>query len=267
MREYKFNISITEECNLRCPHCYTKSKKGSLTQEQVDIIVGNLDYGLTRVKIEGGEVYMQRDLFYHTIRKFREKFLNAEIRVNTNGVEFYDNEDTIIAEAERLWNLGVKRIRVSLDEFHAEGGADLEKVASIRRVLTKIGHPLEVRYMSLTQALAMGNAEDLPDSQKERRGCMNDPDCLVNPYFFTDIRGDLYTCCWRLIPPLGNLLKSRLKDLVENMDTLQRKLLSGKIASLATTPDLQRVLKEWGECMLCKAVFGRDEKKRHNPSI
>ena len=63
MKEYKFNISITEKCNLRCPHCYTRNKQGSLTREEVDIIIGNLEDGLTRVKIEGGEPYSERELF------------------------------------------------------------------------------------------------------------------------------------------------------------------------------------------------------------
>lgn len=261
MKEYKFNISITEECNLRCPHCYTRSKEGSLTPREVDTIVGNLDDGLTRVKIEGGEPYSERELFYHTIRRFRERFPDAEIRANSNGVAFYDSRESIIQEADMLYSLGVRKLRISLDKFHEDGGANLEKVASIKRVLDEINHPLETRYMSLTQALAIGNAEDLPEEQKEKRGCMNHPGCLDNPYFFTDIRGDLYTCCWRLIPPMGNLLKSKLRDLYENMSNMQRRLLSGDVRFLASNERLTGVLKDWGECMLCKAVFYNETKK------
>lgn len=261
MKEYKFNISITEKCNLRCPHCYTRNKKGSLTPKEVETIAGNLEDGMTRVKIEGGEVYCERELFYHTVGKFRERFPDAEIRVNTNGVAFYDTRETILEEADRLHALGVNRLRVSLDKFHEDGGADLEKVASIQRVLGEVSHPLEVKYMSLTQALAIGNAEDLPEEQKERRGCMNHPGCLDNPYFFTDIQGDLYTCCWRLIPPIGNLLRSKLGDLYRDMNDMQRRLLSGDVKFLASNESLTRVLKDWGECMLCKAVFYNEAKK------
>ena len=64
MKEYKFNISITEKCNLRCPHCYTRNKKGSLTTGEVDTIIGNLEDGLTRVKIEGGEPLSARSQLY-----------------------------------------------------------------------------------------------------------------------------------------------------------------------------------------------------------
>ncbi len=261
MKEYKFNISITERCNLRCPHCYTRNKQGSLTFSDVDIILENLEGRLSRVKIEGGEPYCERELFYYTIKKFREKFPKAEIRVNSNGVAFYKDRDTIIKEADVLYSLGVKRLRISLDEFHRDGGADLEKVSSIQSTLKEIEHPLEVRYMSLTQALAVGNAEDLLEEQKEKRNCMNHPKCLDNPYFFTDIKGNLYTCCWRLIPPIGNILRSKLKELYESMDEMQKKLLSGDVKFLATNSHLLEILNEWGECMLCKEVFQNDRRK------
>ena len=41
-------------------------------------------------------------------------------------------------------------------------------MASIQPILEEIKHPLDVKYMSLTQALAIGTAEDLPEEQKER---------------------------------------------------------------------------------------------------
>ncbi len=255
MREYKFNISITEKCSLHCPHCYTRNKKGSLTAAGVDTIIGNLEDGLTRVKIEGGEPYSERELFYYTIQQFRQRFPDAEIRANSNGVAFYKDKNTIIREADKLYSLGVRKLRISLDKFHEDGGADLEKVSSIKPILEEINHPIEVKYMSLTQALAIGIAEDLQEEQKEKRNCMNHPGCLDNPYFFTDIKGNLYTCCWRLIPPIGNLLKSRLRDLYDNMNEMQRRLLSGDVKFLATNSHLLKVSNDFGECMLCKEVF------------
>jgi len=261
MKEYKFNISITEKCNLRCTHCYTRNKEGSLTENNVDTIVGNLEDGLSRVKIEGGEPYCERDLFYYTIQRFRERFPQAEIRANSNGVAFYKDKDTILREADKLHSLGVRRLRISLDKFHEDGGADLGKVASIKPILESVNHPLDVGYMSLTQALAIGTAEDLPEEQKERRNCMNHPGCLENPYFFTDIKGNLYICCWRLIPPMGNLLHSRLGELVKGMDEMQKKILSGNVKFLETNAHLYRVSKEWGECMLCKEIFQDGKKK------
>jgi organic radical activating enzyme len=255
MKQYKFNISITEKCNLRCPHCYTRNKHGSLTNREVETIIGNLEEGLTRVKIEGGEPYSERELFYFTIQQFRKRFPEAEIRVNSNGVVFSKNRDMIIQEADKLYSLGVRKLRISLDRFHEEGGADLENVASILPILKEIKHPLEIKYMSLSQALAIGTAEDLPEEQKERRNCMNNPGCLENPYFFTDIKGNLYTCCWRLVPPLGNLLQSRLSDLYANMNEMQIKLLSGNVRFLARDSHLLKVAEDLGECMLCKEVF------------
>ncbi len=259
MKGYKFNISITEKCNLRCPHCYTRNKKGSLTKGQVNSIVNNLEEGIFRVKIEGGEPYSERELFYYTIRKFKERFGDSiEIRANTNGVAFYKDRETIIEEADRLYDMGVKRLRISLDEFHEKGGANLEKVKSIKTTLEEIQHPLEIRYMSLNQALAIGNAENLQEHQKEKRNCMNSPGCLETPYFFTDIKGDLYTCCWRLIPPMGNLLVSKIGNICENMDDLQKELLVGDLSQIVSTPHLKNIQKEKGDCMACKEVFRND---------
>jgi hypothetical protein len=213
MKGYKFNLSITEKCNLACPHCYTRNRTDSLRPEQINTIVENLADGCSRVKLEGGEAYCERELLYHTIRRFRERFPNAEIRINTNGVSFYDNKETILREADRLYSLGVRRIRLSLDKFHEEGGANLIKVASIKEILETQEHPLEVGFLSLAQAFAIGRAEDLPEEQKERVNCKNDQSCVENPYFFTDVHGNVYICGWKIIPPLGNLLKSRLIDL------------------------------------------------------
>ena len=104
--------------------------------------------------------------------------------------------------------------------------------------------------------------ENLPEEQKERRNCMNHSGCVDNPYFFTDIQGNLYTCCWRLIPPIGNLLKSKLIDIVNSMDEMQKKLLVGDVKFLATSQRALDILANWGECMLCKDTFCKDEKKQ-----
>jgi len=255
MKEYKFNISITEKCNLRCPHCYTRNTQDSLKTKDVDTIVGNLEEGMRRVKIEGGEPYCERELFYYTITKFRQRFPGAEIRANSNGVAFYKNKDSILKEADTLYSLGVTRLRISLDKFHEDGGADLDKVASIRTILEEMHHPLEIRHMSLDQAVAIGAAEDLPKEQQEKRNCLNSKDCLDLPYFFTNIKGELYTCGWKLIPPLGNILNSKLGDLCARMDETQKKLLAGDVKFLATNDYLLDILNSKGECMLCKEVF------------
>ncbi|MCU0642168.1 MAG: radical SAM protein [archaeon] len=256
MKEYRFNLNLTQKCNLRCPHCYNSNKKGSLTREQVDTIIGNLEDNLIRLKIEGGEVYCERELFYYTLRRFRDRFGKSfHLGVNTNGVAFYQSRDNVLQEADKLYNLGVNKIRISLDKFHEDGGADLEKVRSIKRFLDEVHHPLDVGYLSLTVAMPIGEAEKLLEHQKEKRDCMNGPDCLDNPYFFTDILGNLYTCCWRLVPPIGNILTARLGDIYKGMSKSDRKILAGEIKPFASTPQLQRILSEEGECRLCKEAF------------
>jgi len=260
MKEYDLVMILTEKCNLRCQHCYMEKSQNSLRKSDVDKILDHLPNNLARVSLEGGEVYCERDLLYYTIEKFRGKFgRNFNLRVLTNGVAFYDSPQTIIKEAGTLEELGADNIRVSLDEFHFVGGADERKLLSIGQILGEADHPLKVSYLSLDNAVAVGNAERLPEGKKQIRRCMNKSDCVDHPYLFTDINGNVYTCPWRITPPLGNLLEETLSNMYAEANELQQRILVGDISSIVGANEhfktIQRVK---GECMVCKEIFRRD---------
>ncbi|MBU2522996.1 MAG: 4Fe-4S cluster-binding domain-containing protein [Nanoarchaeota archaeon] len=261
MRGYNLCFVLTNKCNLRCPHCYQEDKNASLTEAQIGKIIENLDDCADRIDLEGGEVYCEREKFYSTIKLFRGRFGDhLSLRVNTNGVAFYENRETILKEADLLHSLGVDSLRISAGKFHSAGGADRDKTNLIEKVLEDEKHPLKVKYLNLSQAIAIGSAESLPESQQEKRACMNKPGCLEYPHFFSDVLGNVYTCTWRITPPIGNLLTEKLGSAFNRLEDIQKKILVGDVRSFAKDDYLKKVLDSRGECMLCKEVFKNENK-------
>ncbi len=257
MKKYDLLMVLTEKCNLNCSHCYQTKKKDSLNFAEVDKILDNLPKNLARVSLEGGEVYCEKNLLYYTIKEFRKHFgRDFTLRIETNGVAFYENEDIILKEADTLIKLGVDNLRISLDEFHFMGGANKKKLLAISAVLKNKNHPLKVKYLSLDQAVAIGNAENLPNNKKQVRACMNRPNCTDHPYFFTDVLGNVYTCPWRMIPKIGNLKENKLIEMINNLDHIQQNILVGNIEALIHgNEELQEIKETKGECMVCKEIF------------
>ncbi len=263
IKDYSLCAVLTEKCDLNCPHCYQLEKDASLTGDEVSSIVDNLSRGLNRLVITGGEVYEERGLLYSFIEKARKKFPrgNGTIRVETNATYFYDTDEDILKEADTLFELGADEMKISRDEFHVLGGADMNRLDRVIQLLNGSNHPLRIKYLSLDNAVAVGNAEYLDASQKQARKCMNTLNSGDHPYFFTDVKGDLYTCTWKITPPLGNLITTPLSELVTRLSIpIQQNLLVGNIEDVALErgmekSTLKRMSKEEGECMVCKRLF------------
>jgi len=256
MKTYDLLMILTEKCNLLCPHCYMVDKTRSLSRESRDLFVSNLAPNPARISLEGGEIYCEKDLLYSTIKLLRNKFgKDFTLRLETNGVAFYKNRDSILEEADRLVKLGVDKIRVSLDDFHVQGGADRKKLISIAKVLEEESHQLKVSYLSLNNAVAVGNAENLPKELKQVRKCMNKPSSQEHPFFFTDILGEVYLCPWRITPSLGNLSKQNLSEMFTQRDYIQSNILTGNIPKLSDETEIVEIRDKQGDCMVCKQLF------------
>ena len=112
----------TNDCNLRCSHCYHnreseehanhKQGKGLMSLEEVISMIDDLNDTakrwdmLPRFQISGGEPLMRKDLFLilgHTQRS------EIETRLLTNG--------TLITseKAKELYRLGIQRLQISID--------------------------------------------------------------------------------------------------------------------------------------------------------
>ena len=103
--------NVGRRCNLRCVHCYSRSRDekyaGELTTEEGMALVDDLsDYGVPVLLFSGGEPLMRPDIF-ELIRRARERGMRAVL--STNG--------TLIdaGTAARLRDFGLSYVGVSLD--------------------------------------------------------------------------------------------------------------------------------------------------------
>lgn len=142
------NLSITERCNLECPHCYSSagrsaSNKRELgTQEIIRLLDQYSEVGrgreTTDIAITGGEPFLRSDLIEilrHCI-DLQEKGLFTRVMLNTNGVN-------VNAESARfLASTGV-HIAVSVDGSKPATHEIIRGKGTFRRTLRGIRELVE----------------------------------------------------------------------------------------------------------------------------
>ena len=266
---YRISIMLTEACNLQCSHCYMNANRNgkTLSTDEIDTLINNLPDNCLRISITGGEPYMCKDKLYYILRKIREKF-NAntcELRVETNGAFFYQTEDTIVNEVNNLINLGVNTLRLSDDEFHVQGGLDIDKLRNIEKVVNK--HKLNIVVSTLYQenAVAFGRAKALKSDKLDRKNCLNKKESIIIPYFYTTIEGDVSTCAWKCTPILGNCFHDSWDTIINNLNTpIQTAIIKSdilEVARLVAKEDTNKfnhykdIIDTCGQCVACKEMF------------
>lgn len=109
------SLEITEQCNLKCKHCYTAAGEGKPNFLDIDVIYNLIDelskYGCEFLAIGGGEPLLYKDID----KVIRYAILKGvEVELVSNGILF--NKDTI----EKLYNAGLKYVQISLDGESSE---------------------------------------------------------------------------------------------------------------------------------------------------
>ncbi len=141
-------LSVTDQCNLRCQYCMPGVQNGMvkkrqflphselLSYEELLRVVGcAASLGMTKLRLTGGEPLLRKD-----ITGFIEALTQVEglkqIRLTTNGI-------LLERYADRLFQLGVRQLNVSLDtlqpkKFHTITGYDFFQQVwrSLQRALT-----------------------------------------------------------------------------------------------------------------------------------
>lgn len=259
---YKFNIILTELCNANCSHCYmnlnNKKNKISMSFEDIDQIVAKLPSNTNSVTLTGGEIFLVKDVLFYTIKKIKEKNSNINIELESNGIYFYksDNPKQKLMELKKI---GVNYIRFSDDIFHEFGGIDLDKVRNLKQY-ESAETPI-IKFLVQDKVLKIGKAKLLDDKYIEKRKCMNTDKTVNIPYFFLDVRGNVYICTWKCIPPLGNLITDSFEKIKEKLDEdFFRLILCGKILDAINiiNDDKEKneeIVQKYGECILCNKIF------------
>ncbi|AGB48732.1 putative molybdenum cofactor biosynthesis protein A, archaeal [Methanomethylovorans hollandica DSM 15978] len=103
-------MSVTDRCNLNCIYCHNEGSKGNTGEMSVETISSIVhvaaDFGISRLKISGGEPLLRKDL---------EDILLAlpplkDVSLTTNGVLLRER-------ARSLKDAGLNRVNISLDSL------------------------------------------------------------------------------------------------------------------------------------------------------
>jgi cyclic pyranopterin phosphate synthase len=124
-------ISVTDRCNLRCPHCMPRDVFGRdfvfmppselLSFEEIARLSSVfVSLGVRKIRLTGGEPLLRREL-ERLVAMLAEIDGLAELALTTNGILLADRADALRAA-------GLTRVTVSLDAldddaFHAMSGA------------------------------------------------------------------------------------------------------------------------------------------------
>jgi len=129
---FSAHLDITYRCNERCIHCYLDhDDRGEMTTAEFkDVIQQLADAGSFFLTFSGGEVFLRRD-FFELLEYARSLMFN--VRIKTNGMMVRD------AEAQRLLQLGIEQVQISVYSHRAEIHDAITKVpGSFKRTIDAI---------------------------------------------------------------------------------------------------------------------------------
>ena len=128
---------LTENCNLRCKHCYLscgeKKQFNNISLEDCKKIIDKLDEGgIFEILLTGGEIFTRPDL-KEIVEYIAKK--NIDISVYTNATLFEKNWDWIIKSPIRRFNISLDGIED--DHDYLRGNGNFEKtISSIRKLIS-----------------------------------------------------------------------------------------------------------------------------------
>lgn len=126
-------ISITDRCNLRCLYCAPDGRIPKLShteilsyEEILRIVNVGVGLGIRKVRITGGEPLVRKGAIGFLRQLARIEALE-DISLTTNGV-------LLEANAERIFDAGIRRINISLDSLDPEKYAQITGYDVFQRV-------------------------------------------------------------------------------------------------------------------------------------
>lgn len=132
-------VSVTDRCDLRCVYCMSERmrflpKAQVLSLEELERLCGAfIELGVRRLRITGGEPLVRKDvgtLLERLSVRLRSGALD-ELTLTTNGTQ-------LAQHAQRLADLGVRRVNVSLDTLDPERFNRLTRGGALAPVLAGI---------------------------------------------------------------------------------------------------------------------------------
>ncbi len=157
-------VSVTDRCDFRCVYCMSENmtflpKKELLSLEELDrlcsIFIG---LGVRKLRITGGEPLVRRGImsFFESISRHLDSGHLKELTVTTNGSQ-------LKRFAQQLYDIGVRRVNVSLDTLDDGKFAKVTRWGRLSQVLDGIdaARAAGLRVKINTVALKGFNEEEI----------------------------------------------------------------------------------------------------------
>ena len=131
-------FSVTDRCDFRCTYCMPEKmqflpKKDLLTLEELERL-GNvfIDLGVKKLRITGGEPLVRKDIM-NLFKGIGKRIGNGleELTLTTNGSQLEDY-------ADELFEIGVRRINISLDTLEKNKFKLITRLGNFEKVMRGI---------------------------------------------------------------------------------------------------------------------------------
>ena len=134
-------ISVTDRCNLRCTYCMPADGIDNLdhlevfrNEEFLRLINIFVEMGIEKIRFTGGEPFVRRG-FIDLARETRKRYPQLDLAVTTNGLLLHNY-------LKDLYEIGVKRLNISLDSISHKRYKELTGFDVLDRVLENIDSAL-----------------------------------------------------------------------------------------------------------------------------
>ena len=127
-------FSVTENCNLKCSHCYVSRKSNTLDSEKCLKFLETCTLQIEKIGFTGGEPFLNLD-FILKITEFAVKKDFLFDRIMTNGI-WWNDESELLKKLSILYDSGYDgKICLSYDSFHNQ---NLQKTVQFIKTVLKI---------------------------------------------------------------------------------------------------------------------------------
>ena len=156
-------VSVTDRCNLRCTYCMPEEGVTMLSHndilsfdEIVDFVKVALDFGITKVRITGGEPLVRKGIV-DLVRMIAAIPGIEDLSMTTNAI--------LMAKfAESLWDAGLRRINVSLDTIDPEKFRQITRIGDLADVFNGLDEAKRVGFNPIKINCVIDKSSDEPDA-------------------------------------------------------------------------------------------------------
>ena len=278
-------LLITNNCNLKCGHCYGNYGPGgkTMTKPQLEAVLRHLPKNTARITLSGGEATTQMEALRFALGFIQEQretlYPQAKVVLETNGT-WVRNQESAYQILHELSELGLAELQISsIDDFHRAAGVNTKllglnglsplSLALFQLVETAHQH-LFVVLSGGSHCVPLGRGRDLPANFHRHAYCslernLRDFPAYGNVTIGPD--GGVFPCCWQVTPEMGSAFEYPVAEILRRSlaTPLFRTLVnfgpSAVAANLNLTRDNPRTPSEYDNyCHICFLMFDQARK-------